>query len=109
MTLHSQAAFRALSDPTRRSILTLLGDRDMTIGQVSDQFDMTRAAVRKHLTILEEGHLIRVEARGRERINALNPDGLKPVMDWLSHFDRFWDDKLTDLKHAIETEDQSDD
>lgn len=104
-----QLAFRALSDPTRRSILTLLGDHPMTIGQVSDRFDMTRAAVKKHLTILAEGDLIRVEPRGRERVNTLNPQGLRPVFDWLSHFEQFWDDKLADLKTAIETEDTDDD
>ncbi|WP_146344036.1 ArsR/SmtB family transcription factor [Phaeobacter marinintestinus] len=103
MTLQPQAAFRALSDPTRRTILTLLDDQPMTIAQVSDRFDMTRAAVKKHLTILKEGDLIRVEPRGRERINSLNPEGMRPVRDWLSHFDRFWDDKLDALKRTIET------
>ncbi len=102
MTLQPQAAFRALSDPTRRTILTLLDDQPMTIAQVSDRFDMTRAAVKKHLTILKEGDLIRVEPRGRERINSLNPEGMRPVRDWLSHFDRFWDDKLDTLKRTIE-------
>lgn len=109
MTMHTQAAFRALSDPTRRTILALLGDQPMTIAQVSEQFDMTRAAVKKHLTILKDGDLIRVEPRGRERINSLNPDGLRPVRDWLSHFDTFWDDRLTNLKTAIENGDADND
>ena len=99
-----QSAFRALSDPTRRQILHLLSQQDMTIAEVSDRFDMTRGAVKKHLTILAEGDLITVEAQGREKINRLNSQGLKPVQDWLRYFDTFWSDALSDLKTAIETE-----
>lgn len=102
MNARTQNAFRALADPTRRDILTMLKGQDMTIAQVSDRFDMTRAAVKKHLTVLSDGGLITVEARGRERINRLNPHGLAPVLSWLELFDRFWDDRLSDLKTAIE-------
>lgn len=102
MTTPTQNAFRALADPTRRDILTMLKGKDMTIAQVSDRFDMTRAAVKKHLTVLSDGGLITVEARGRERINRLNPAGLAPVLSWLEFFDRFWDDRLSDLKTALE-------
>lgn len=105
MTPQAQFAFRALSDPTRRSILTLLANQSMTIAQVSEQFTMTRAAIKKHLMILQEGDLIHVTSRGRERINTLNPEGFYPVRDWLGDFDRFWDDKLGNLKSNIETED----
>ncbi|NRB20442.1 MAG: winged helix-turn-helix transcriptional regulator [Rhodobacteraceae bacterium] len=97
-----QSAFRALSDPTRRDILQMLTTRDMTIAEVSDQFDITRPAVKKHLTILQEGNLIQVRAKGRERVNSLNPSGMAPVLDWLEFFDSFWDDRLTTLKTAIE-------
>ncbi|MGI9357484.1 MAG: ArsR/SmtB family transcription factor [Rhizobiaceae bacterium] len=98
----TQLAFRALSDPTRRDILVLLRERDLTIAQVAENFDMTRAAVKKHLTMLSDGGLITVRSRGRERINRLNPDGMEPVLDWLSYFDGFWDERLSALKNAIE-------
>ncbi len=97
-----QGAFRALADPTRRQILSYLADGDMTIAQVSDRFDVTRAAIKKHLIILAEGNLIEVEARGRERLNRLNPGGLKPVSEWLGFFDQFWDTRLGSLKSVIE-------
>ncbi len=99
-----QGAFRALADPTRRQILMHLGASDMTIAEVSDQFDMTRGAVRKHLTILEEGNLISVHPRGRERINRLAPDGIRAAADWLNYFNRFWDEKLGALQTAIENQ-----
>lgn len=97
-----QPTFRALADPTRREILLMLRDRDLTIAEVAENFDMTRAAVKKHLTVLSDGGLITVRTSGRERINRLNPKGIEPVIDWLKYFDRFWDDRLSDLKTAIE-------
>jgi len=97
-----QMGFRALADPTRRSILQLLAKNDMTIAEVADNFQMTRAAVKKHLTILNDGDLISVRAIGRSRVNTLNADGIKRVFDWLSYFDVFWDDRLNKLKTEIE-------
>ncbi|MEM9107034.1 MAG: metalloregulator ArsR/SmtB family transcription factor [Pseudomonadota bacterium] len=102
MTDGIQGAFRALADPTRRDILLHLSAREMTIAEVADNFSMTRAAVKKHLTILEDGNLISVRTNGRERINRLEPLGLKEVSDWLSYFNRFWDDKLLELQRAVE-------
>lgn len=101
-----QPTFRALADPTRREILLMLRDRDLTIGEVAENFEMTRAAVKKHLTVLSDGGLITVRTNGRERINQLNPKGIAPVIDWLQFFDTFWDDRLAALKTAIEKEKQ---
>ncbi|MDU9003491.1 ArsR/SmtB family transcription factor [Sedimentitalea todarodis] len=98
----TQSCFRALADPTRRDIVKLLSQTDMTIAQLTDQFDMTRAAVKKHLNVLSDGGLISVRPRGRERVNSLNTTGFAPVLSWLEYFDQFWDDRLADLKTAIE-------
>jgi DNA-binding transcriptional ArsR family regulator len=104
MTDIVQPTFRALADPTRRDILKMLSKRDMTIADVSDHFDMTRAAVKKHLTVLSDGGLIHVETQGRTRLNSINPTGFAPVLSWLEFFDNFWDDRLSALKSAIEKE-----
>lgn len=100
--ISAQPCFRALSDPTRRDILRLLSGEAMTIQEVAAHFDMTRAAVKKHLTILAEGDLITVEARGRTKINRINAKGFQPVFDWLGYFDQFWDDRLLALRDVIE-------
>jgi DNA-binding transcriptional ArsR family regulator len=97
-----QQGFRALADPTRRGILQLLAGNAMTIAEVAENFDMTRAAVKKHLTILQDGNLISVETVGRSRLNTLNPDGLRLVNDWFGYFDSFWDGHLNTLKSEIE-------
>ncbi|MEL6426998.1 MAG: metalloregulator ArsR/SmtB family transcription factor [Pseudomonadota bacterium] len=101
----SETAFRALADPTRRAIVAMLAQSDMTVGAVAAEFDMSRPAVAKHLGQLEGSGLITVEARGRERINRLNPAALDPVADWLARIDRFWSDRLDRLKDAIERDD----
>ena len=97
-----QSTFRALADPTRRHILMRLSDRDMSIGELAQGFEMTRAAVKKHLNVLEHGGLISVRANGRERINTLEPGGLKAASEWIDYFSGFWDDRLNKLKTAIE-------
>jgi DNA-binding transcriptional ArsR family regulator len=100
----NQATFRALADPTRREILLILRGKDLSIGEVAQNFDMTRAAVAKHLSILESGQLITITAKGRERINHLEPDALQAVSDWVAFFNSFWDDRLTALQRAIAKE-----
>lgn len=104
MDVGPQQAFRALSDPTRRSILMLLSDGDLSIGDVADRFEVTRGAIKKHLAILEEGELISVRTAGRERINHLEPHALRAVTEWLRYFDRYWDERLAGLQQAIENE-----
>lgn len=102
MNLQLQASFRALGDPTRRQILMELGREDLTITEVVERFDLTRTAVRKHLTILEEGNLITVTPRGKERVTQLNPGGLKSTAEWFNYFDQYWDTALHSLKNAVE-------
>ncbi|GJL93047.1 ArsR/SmtB family transcription factor [Hyphococcus sp.] len=99
---HSQPVFRALADPTRRAIISMLSAGPRPIAEIADEFEMTRPAVAKHLAILREGGLIAVEPKGRERINRLNPAALKTAADWINHFDQFWDDRLAKLKQVVE-------
>jgi len=102
MTL-PDSVFKALADPTRRSILVLLAEGDRTVGEVASRFDMTRPAVAKHLKVLGDGGLVTVEARGRERINRLNPEPLAQVSQWVARFEVFWDERLAALKKEVET------
>lgn len=99
-----QGAFRALADPTRRAIIGHLAERELTIGEVADRFSMSRVAVRKHMTVLEEGRLISIRAEGRERLARLEPVALKGVADWVNGFSAYWDDKLAALKTLVETQ-----
>ncbi len=99
-----QNSFKALADPTRRTILMQLSRQDMTVQELTDNFDMTRAAVKKHLTILENGKFITAHRSGRDRINTLNTLGIQSINEWLNYFDQFWDKRLDNLRTAIESE-----
>lgn len=102
--VQAQNAFKALADPTRRNILMRLSVEDLTIAELTEHFPMTRAAVKKHLSILKAGHLISVRVNGREKINHLEPNGFKDAQAWMSYFDQFWDSKLMALNIAIDNQ-----
>lgn len=104
MQIERQQVFKALSDPTRREILTHLSNQQMSIADIAANFTMTRAAVKKHLKILENGGLVSVRSIGREKINSLRPEGLKLATDWLSYFEQFWDQKIENLNNIIKIE-----
>lgn len=97
-----QPIFRALADPTRRAIITMLAEGERPIVEIASAFAMTRPAIAKHLAVLRAGAIIVVERKGRETVNRLNPAALRTAADWLSYFDQFWDQKLTALKAAVE-------
>jgi DNA-binding transcriptional ArsR family regulator len=104
MPVDVQKSFKALADPTRREILQHLSEGDMSIGELVDKFPITRAAVKKHLSLLEEVDLISVRIDGREKLNHLEPQGLRNVTEWLSFFDQFWDKRLTALQNIIKNQ-----
>jgi DNA-binding transcriptional ArsR family regulator len=101
-TTDIQPAFRALADPTRRAIVTMLAEGERPIADIAASFRMTRPAIAKHLAVLRAGGIVAVERRGRESINRLDPRGLRAAAEWLKFFDVFWDERLALLKAAVE-------
>lgn len=81
--------FAALADPTRRAILTLLLEDDMAVTDVADPFDMSLAAISKHLGILAAAGLITQEKRGRVKWCKLEPDAMKAASVWMQGFGQF--------------------
>ncbi|MEC9310196.1 ArsR/SmtB family transcription factor [Pseudooceanicola nitratireducens] len=83
------SAFAALADPTRRAILTMLLEDDMAVTDVAEPFDMSLAAISKHLTILTRAGLISQEKRGRVKWCKLEPDALRDASVWMQGFGQF--------------------
>ena len=81
--------FAALSDPTRRAILTMLLEDDMAVTDVAEPFEMSLAAISKHLTLLTRAGLISQEKRGRVKWCKLEPDALKEASVWMQSFGQF--------------------
>jgi uncharacterized protein YndB with AHSA1/START domain len=98
------AVFRALADPTRRSLLDELFREDgQTLRALGDRFPMTRFGVMKHLRQLEEAGLVVTRRRGREKLHFLNPVPIRLVHDrWVSKYAEPWAAGLSGLKHQLE-------
>jgi DNA-binding transcriptional ArsR family regulator len=86
--------FRAIADPTRRSILDLLGHREQPVTGLARQFDVTLSALSQHLGVLRQVGLVSVRQVGRERLYRRNADALKEVSDWVGRYERFWRERL---------------
>jgi uncharacterized protein YndB with AHSA1/START domain/DNA-binding transcriptional ArsR family regulator len=98
--------FRALADPTRRSLLDELFREDgQTLSALEGRLPMTRFGVMKHLRVLEEAGLVTVRRRGREKLHFLNPVPIRLVHDrWVSKYAEPWAAGLTALKRRLEDE-----
>ena len=100
MVTYSADPFRAVADPTRRTVLEYLLGKPHNVNELADKFDVTRPAISKHLRILKEARVVRERREGRNRIYELNPDGLKALREY---FDPFWGEALDAFKRAVES------
>lgn len=78
--------FKALNDATRRSILELLQERDMTAGEIADQFDISFPSISHHLDLLRQAGLVRSEKDGQRVIYSLNTTVVDDILKWLMQF-----------------------
>jgi DNA-binding transcriptional ArsR family regulator len=98
------AVFGAISHAARRRMLDLLAEGDRPVNAIAGHFAMTRPAVSQHLRILLDAGLVTEQRHGRERRYRLAPDRLAPVREWMSHYERFWDDRLQRLQEHLTKE-----
>jgi DNA-binding transcriptional ArsR family regulator len=98
------AAFSALSDPTRRAILIRLARGEATVSQIAAPFDISRPAVSKHLTVLDRAGLVSRHRQGREVLCRLEPGLLGEASEWLDRHRAFWNRQLDQLASRFEDE-----
>jgi len=98
------AVFKALADASRRELLDRLrAESGQTLNELCARLDMTRQAVSKHLTILEEANLVATLRRGREKLHYLNPVPIHEIAErWIGKFERSRLEALSDMKKALE-------
>ena len=98
------AVFKALADPTRRSLLDELFKRDgQTLSALERGLPMTRFGVMKHLRVLEEAGLLTTRRQGREKLHFLNPVPIRLIHDrWVSKYAELWVETLSELKTRLE-------
>jgi DNA-binding transcriptional ArsR family regulator/uncharacterized protein YndB with AHSA1/START domain len=97
--------FRALSDPSRRSLLDSLDRHNgQTLGELCSGLDMARQSVSKHLAVLEAANLVTTSRSGRSKLHFLNAAPINAIADrWINHYDRPRAEALADLKTALES------
>jgi DNA-binding transcriptional ArsR family regulator len=101
----ADVVFKALADPTRREILTLLRERRRSVGEIASNFRVSRPAISKHLRLLRGAGLVVDHPHGTSRLCELNAEPLRQVESWLDSYKTFWTISLERLKAHME-EDQ---
>jgi DNA-binding transcriptional ArsR family regulator len=97
----SDAVFDALADPTRRRVVELLGRGPATAGELAQSLPVTRQAVVKHLTVLEDARLVHGERDGRRVIYELTPEPFTEAARWMHDVGVAWDARLTRLRRRV--------
>jgi DNA-binding transcriptional ArsR family regulator len=92
---------RALAEPQRRRILTLVRDHELPAGEIADHFDITPQAVSQHLKVLKDAGLLHERREGTRRLYVIRPEAIEPVRAFL---DDLWPASLQRLKRAVETD-----
>jgi len=90
--------FGALSDPTRRDMLMRVSSQQLTVGQLAIRYDLTFAAVSKHLKVLEKAKLIVKQKVGRRQFVRAQTDALKEADEYLEQFKQLWETRLDALE-----------
>jgi DNA-binding transcriptional ArsR family regulator len=100
------AVFHALSDPTRRAMLQRLTEGVNSIGGLAEPFEMTLAAASKHIKVLERAGLVRRTVAGRTHLCRLDAQPLHAGVEWLRHYEKFWNDRLDTLEAILHAENE---
>jgi DNA-binding transcriptional ArsR family regulator len=98
-----EAALKAIAEPNRRRILTLVRNEELTAGEIASHFEVSRPAVSQHLTVLKEAGLVHERRNGTRRLYSVRTEGLADVKAFL---ESFWDGRLQALKAEAEREER---
>jgi DNA-binding transcriptional ArsR family regulator len=97
--------FGSLADPTRRDILKRVAEGQLTVSEVAQPYDMSLAAISKHLKVLERAKLIVKRKKGKEQLVQLAPQAFADAADYLDWYRRLWERRLDSLEQYLkETE-----
>ena len=99
----TDAAARAIAEPRRREILSLVRDGELSAGEIASKFEVTRPAVSQHLAVLRDAGLLSERREGTRRLYRARPEGMAGLREF---FEAFWPERLERLKLAAELEQQ---
>lgn len=100
------AIFRALADPSRRAIFESLTGGEAAVKDLTARFKISQPAVSQHLTTLRHAGLVSERREGRFVYYRVEPQGLRPLIDWIAHYQAFWTERLDRLQTLLEEMDE---
>jgi DNA-binding transcriptional ArsR family regulator len=96
------AVMRTLADPTRRAVFErIVGSDEITVVELTRGSGVTQGAISQHLKSLKQAGLVAERPEGRNVYYRARPEGLAPLVDWMSHYGVFWRDRLTNLRNLL--------
>jgi DNA-binding transcriptional ArsR family regulator len=93
--------FLALSDPTRRKIIEMLGKEELSSGEIASQFNSSPPAISQHLKILKEAEVVVVRIDAQRRLYSLREHGLDEIDQWVKKVNSFWSQRLDKLEQEL--------
>jgi len=94
--------FRALADPSRRAIFERLTRGETAVKDLTARFDISQPAISQHLAALRNAGLVSERRAGRLVYYRVDPTGLRPLVDWIAHYQAFWVERLDRLQKLLE-------
>jgi DNA-binding transcriptional ArsR family regulator len=99
--------FTALADPTRRALFERLSrEGELTVRVLTDRSGVSQPAVSKHLKVLKHTGLVKARHKGRQTHYSARPRGLAPLVDWMTFYSSFWQDRFYRLEDLLKRMDQ---
>jgi DNA-binding transcriptional ArsR family regulator len=101
-TVAITTVMRALADPTRRAVFErIVGSDEITVVELTRGSGVTQGAISQHLKSLKQAGLVAERPEGRNVYYRAEPQGLAPLVDWISHYGVFWRDRFADLRTLL--------
>ncbi len=97
----TQDAFNAIAEPRRRQLLEALGREELPVNLLVESLGWPQPMISKHLAVLKKVGLVSERRAGRQRLYRVNPERLKPVYDWVTPFERFWEESFARLDEYL--------
>ncbi|GAB4567204.1 MAG: metalloregulator ArsR/SmtB family transcription factor [Haliangiales bacterium] len=98
----TNAIFRALADPSRRAIFERLTQGELSVKELTASFHISQPAVSQHLATLSKAALVVKQRDGRKTFYRVAPEGLRPLVDWITRYRAFWTERVDALQTLLE-------
>ena len=96
------AVMRALADPTRRAVFEhVISSDEITVVELTRGSGVTQGAISQHLKVLKQAGLVAERPDGRKVYYRVQPEGLEPLVDWMSHYGVFWRERFANLRTLL--------